>query len=108
VFILFPTCLSAENTKFSSVGTVISFILSHTFTSYILRYVPNFVGHDQVTYILKPKGLDFVVFFAACLFGVFNDVLTADDLHMSKHLVIRWVYGKMKIIVFLKEENLVF
>jgi hypothetical protein len=67
-----------------------SFILSYTFTSYILRYISNFVGHDQVIYsILKPKVLDFVVLFAACLFGIFKGVLPADDLHMSKHVVIR-------------------
>jgi len=42
------------------------------------------------------------------LFGVFKGVLTADDLHMSKHLVIRRVYDKMKIIIVVIEENLVF
>ena len=108
MFILSPTCLSTENTKFYSVGTAISLILSYTFTTYILQCISNFVGYDHVIYISKPKGLDFAVFFAACLFGVFNGVLPADDLHMSKHLVIRWVYDKMKIIVVPIEENLVF
>jgi hypothetical protein len=89
LFILSPTCLSTENTKFSSVGTIISFILSYIFTTYIIKYISNFVGRDRVIYISKPTGLDFAVFFAACLFGVFNGVLPADDLHMSKHLVIR-------------------
>jgi hypothetical protein len=90
---------SPEKIKVCSVGAIISFILSYTFTSYIIRYISNFAGHDQVIYILKPKGLDFIFFFAAYLFGVFKGVLPADDLHMSKHIVIRWVYDKMKITV---------
>jgi hypothetical protein len=99
---------SAENTTFSSVGTVISFILSYyiyiLYNSIYFQLCWSWSGNIY----FKTKDLGFVFFFAAYLFGVFKGVLPADDQHMSKHHVIKWVCDKMKIIVVPIEESLVF